>query len=162
MARINSTDMSLIENVNLFDTDSAIAYAGLATNANNEVGVSYAIGGAVFPSHVVGFLSGDRKSVVAAKGDRSPLPDSKGHFDWGDYLTARPVFPDRKLFAATGYTLVGNQDGDDLDATPRFMIFGHPADGGGQASISHQAGLGTLAGEDGTGPGSRCSWEEHH
>ena len=153
MARINSTDMSLIENVNLFDTDSAIAYAGLATNANNEVGVSYAIGGAVFPSHVVGFLSGDRKSVVAAKGDRSPLPDSNGHFDWGDYLTARPVFPDRKLFAATGYTLVGNQDGDDLDATPRFVIFGHPADGGGGGGPAPGDGGGGGGGGGAVGPG---------
>src|SRR3974390_2160763 len=66
--------MTLIEDVNLFDTDSAICYAGLATNANNEIGVSYMIGGAVFPSHVVGFMSGDRKSVVVGKGDRSPLP----------------------------------------------------------------------------------------
>jgi hypothetical protein len=36
MARISSGDLSLIENVNLFDTDSAICYAGLATNADNE------------------------------------------------------------------------------------------------------------------------------
>jgi hypothetical protein len=136
MARINSTDMSLIENVNLFDADSAICYAGLATNAANEVGVSYMIGGAVFPSHAVGFLSGDRKSLVAGKGDRSPLPDSQGHFDWGDYLTVRPVFPDRKLFAAGGYSFIGNQDGDNLDATPRFVVFGRAgdADGGGGAA----------------------------
>src|SRR5260370_13831023 len=65
MARINSADMSLIENANLFDADSAICYAGLATNANNEVGVSYAIGGAAFASPAVGVLSGDRPSVVS-------------------------------------------------------------------------------------------------
>jgi len=133
MARINiaNGNMSLIEDVNLFDTDSAIAYAGLSTNANNEVGVSYTVGGAVFPSHVVGFMTGDRKSVVAGSGDRSPLPDSQGHFDWGDYLTVRPVFSQGapgKLFAATGYTFLGNQDGQDLDATPRIVIFGRPAD----------------------------------
>lgn len=129
MARINVTDMSLIEDVNLFDTDSAICYAGLATNADNEIGVSYIIGGGPrFPSHVVGFMSGDRKSIVTANGDRGPLPDQQNHFDWGDYLTTRPVFPDRKLFAATGYTLVGNQDGDNRDSTPRLVIFGR-ADG---------------------------------
>jgi hypothetical protein len=130
MARIKSKDMSLIEDVNLFDTDSAICYAGLATNANSEVGVSYMIGGAVFPSHVVGFLSGDRQSVVAGKGERSPLPNPQGHFEWGDYLTARPVFPDRKLFAAAGYTFLGQQDGNNQDATPRFVIFGRTADTG--------------------------------
>ena len=111
MARINTVDMSLIENVNLFDADSAICYSGLATNANNEIGVSYAIGGKVFPSYVVGLMTGDRKGLVTGKGDRSPVPDSQGHFEWGDFLTVRPVFPDCKLFAATGYSLLGNQDG---------------------------------------------------
>jgi hypothetical protein len=145
MARINSADMSVIENVNLFDTDSAICYAGLATNANNEVGVSYMIGGAVFPSHVVGLLSGDRHSLVVGKGDRSPLPDSQGHFEWGDYLTARPVFPDRKLFAVTGYSLLGNQDGGNLDATPRYVVFGRAAD------AASNGGDNTAAGGGGTG-----------
>jgi hypothetical protein len=150
MARISSGDLSLIENVNLFDTDSAICYAGLATNADNEVGVSYMIGGAVFPSHVIGFLSGDRKSVVTAKGDRGPSPDSKGHFDWGDYLTARPVFPACKLFAATGYSFVGNQDGDNLDATPRFVIFGRAANAGSAGGASVSSG-GAVAGGGGAG-----------
>ncbi len=146
MARINTADMSVIENVNLFDTDSAICYAGLATNVNNEVGVSYMIGGAVFPSHVVGLLSGDRKSVVVGKGERSPLPDSQGHFDWGDYLTARPVFPERKLFGATGYSLIGKQDGDNLDATPRYVVFGRSANAGNTGG-----GNGVGTGGDGTG-----------
>lgn len=142
MARINSVDMTLLEDVNLFDTDSAICYGGLSTNTNNEVGVSYMIGGAVFPSHVVGFMSGNRQSVVAGKGDRSPLPDPQGHFDWGDYLTVRPVFRQGKatrLFAATGYSLLGNQDGDDLDATPRFVIFGRAADAGSAEGATETA-----------------------
>jgi hypothetical protein len=157
MARINITNMSLIENVNLFDADSAICYAGLATNAGDEVGVSYMIGGAVFPSHVVGFLSGDRESVVVGKGDRGPLADSQGHFNWGDYLTARPVFPDGKLFAASGYSLIGNQDGDDLDATPRLVIFGRAAagSGGGFAgkSIGTTGQAAAVDGGAGTGGG---------
>jgi len=144
MARINSKDMTLIENVNLFDTESAICYAGLATNADNEVGVSYAMGGAVFPSHVVGFMTGDRKNVVAASGGRGPLPDSQGHFEWGDFLTARPVFPGRKLFAATGYTLEGKQDAANLDATPRLVIFGRKANAGA-AGAAIKAGAGAVA-----------------
>jgi hypothetical protein len=141
MARIKVTEsnkgtqLSLIEDVNLFDSDSAICYAGLATNADNEIGVSYMIGGAVPPSHVVGFMSGDRRSLVVQNGNRGPLPDSQGHFDWGDYLTTRPVFPDRKRFAAAGYALLGKKDGDNLDATPHLVIFarsgGAGGDGGG-------------------------------
>lgn len=130
IARINPQNMTLIEDVNLFDMDSAICYAGLATNSNNEIGVSYFIGGAVFPSHVVGFMTGDRKSVVTAKGERSPLPDGQGHFDWGDYLTVRPYFQKPGLFAATGYTFVGTHDGDNLDATPRLVVFGRTGNGG--------------------------------
>jgi len=156
MARINITVMSLIEDVNLFDTDSAICYAGLATNANNEVGVSYMLGGAVFPSHVVGLLSGERKSLVVSKGDRSPLPDSNGHFDWGDYLTARPVFPDRKLFAAAGYALLGNQDGNNLDATPHLVIFARAGEAGGDGgggNVVGAGGGGAVGGDGGAGAG---------
>jgi hypothetical protein len=153
MARIRRTDMSLIEDVNLFDADSAIAYAGLATNANDEVGVSYMIGGAVFPSHVVGLLSNNRLSVVAGTGERSPMPDAQGHFEWGDFLTTRPVFPDRKLFAAAGYTLVGTQDGDNQDATPRFVVFGRRSDaGGGGNGGGGNGGGGNGNGGFGAGP----------
>ena len=150
MARINSGDLSLIENVNLFDSDSAICYAGLATNVNNEVGVSYMIGGSVFPSYVVGILSNDRKSLVAGKGDRGPLPSQDGSGEWGDFLTARPVFPARKLFAGAGYTLLGQQDHGNQDATPRFVIFGRAADIGGAAP----GGGGAAAGGGGEGGGA--------
>jgi hypothetical protein len=148
IARIASKNMTLIEDINLFDADSAIAYAGLATNANNEVGVSYMIGGAVFPSHVVGILSNNRLSVVAGEGQRSPLPNQQGHYEWGDFLTVRPVFPDRKLFAGAGYTLAGTKDGDNQDATPRFVIFGRRNDVSGAAG---GAGTGDAPGNGGDG-----------
>jgi len=160
MARINSKDMTLIEDVNLFDTDSAICYAGLATNASNEVGVSYMIGGAVFPSHVVGILSQDeanRRSLTVGVGERSPLPDPNGHFDWGDYLTARPVYPDRKLFAAAGYTMKGTVDSDNQDATPRFVMFGRAgagAAGGGGGNGGTNGGGGDSGGTGGGGGGN--------
>lgn len=150
MARLNASDLSVIENVNLFDTDSAICYAGLSTNASNEIGVSYAIGGAVFPSQVVGFMTGDRASVVVGKGDRGPLTDNQGHFDWGDYLTSRPVFPDRKLFAATGYSFLGQVDGNNLDATPRLVIFGRAADTAGTSTGDGSTGNGSTGNGGGT------------
>jgi uncharacterized membrane protein YgcG len=160
MARLNVADLSVIEDVNLFDTDSAICYAGLSTNAKNEVGVSYAIGGAVFPSHVVGFMSGTRNNVVAGKGDRSPVADSQGHFDWGDYLTVRPVFSQRQpgnLFAATGYSLLGTQDGDNVDATPRFVTFGRAGDAGGGNGSSSSSSDGSSSSSSSGGSGSSSS-----
>jgi hypothetical protein len=154
MARIKIPDMSLIENVNLFDPDSAICYGALSTNANGDIGVSYMIGGAVYPSHVVGFMTGDRKSIMTGKGDRSPVPDDQSHYDWGDFLTVCPVFPDRKLFAATGYSLLGNQDGGNLDATPRLVLFGPTADGGAPVSSGGTGGDGGGTGGNNGGGGT--------
>jgi hypothetical protein len=130
IARIDSTNLTLLENINLFDPDSAICYAALSTNANGEVGVSYVIGGGPrFPSHVVGILSEPRRDTVVAASDRGPLADPKtGKFEWGDYLTVRRMFPNQKLFAATGYTMKGEGDGSNRDATPRFVVFGRAED----------------------------------
>ena len=129
IARIDATNLTLIENINVFDANEDIAYGALATNANNEVGISYAIGGGVmFPSHAVGILTGTRKDVVAATGARGPKDPQTGKGEWGDYLTIRPVFPDRILFAATGLSLQGSEDGSNQDATPDFVIFGRADD----------------------------------
>ena len=121
IARIDSTNLTLLENINVFDPDSAIAYGALSSNSDSEVGISYMIGGgARFPSHMVAILTPTRKDIVAAIGARSPA-DSQ----WGDYLTVRPVFPlNTKLFAATGYTMNGSGDGSNRDATPRYVVFG--------------------------------------
>src|SRR5260370_8437790 len=86
---------------------------------------------------------------MVGKGDRGPLADSQGQFDWGDYLTTRPVFPDRTLFAAAGYSLIGNVDGDNLDATPRFVIFGRAAAGGGGGVVGGCGGAGAGGGNGG-------------
>ncbi len=138
VARINSQDLTLLENINVFDADSATCYPALSTNADGEVGISYMIGGGPrFPSHVVGVLTGARKDVVAAIGERGPLPGNGGG-EWGDYLTVRPVNPDRKLFLATGYTMKGAGDGSNRDATPRFVVFGRVQG----AAVAAAGGLG--------------------
>lgn len=129
IAKVDSIDFTKVENINLFDSDSAICYAGLSTNAANEVGVSYMLGGAQPPTHVVGILTNTQQHIEAGPGDRGPLPDPQsGAGQWGDYLTCRPVFADRKLFAAAGYSLKGKVDGGNVDATPRFVIFGRTGD----------------------------------
>ena len=121
IARIDATNLTLLENINVFDPDSAIAYGALSSNSDAEVGISYMIGGGErFPSHMVGILTPTRKDIVTAVGQRAPL-DSQ----WGDYLTVRRLFPvDKKLFAATGYTMQGAGDASNRDATPRYIVFG--------------------------------------
>ena len=146
VAQIDSRDLTLVANINVFDTDSAICYGALGANAQNEVGISYMIGGGSrFPSHVVGILTGNRKETIVARSDRGPLPTRQtGRGEWGDYLTVRPVFPDRTLFAATGYTMEGPGDGSNRDATPHFVIFGRAsgtppvADGGAASPVKTQ------------------------
>ncbi|MEO5583124.1 MAG: hypothetical protein ABIR66_10550 [Saprospiraceae bacterium] len=122
ISRINATTLTLIENVNLWDPAHAIFYAGLSTNSNNEVGVSFAMGGGTaFPGHYVGIMTGTRRLVNTFTGNRGPS-DNK----WGDYLTVRRNYPNQKLFCATGYVL---RSGSGVsDATPNVTIFGRSSD----------------------------------
>lgn len=131
IAKIDATNLTLIDNINIFDANSATAYGALSTNENGEVGISYMIGGGPLnPSHVVGILTGVRKDILVANGDRGPI-DPSGKGEWGDYLTVRRVFPNQKLFAATGFTMKGPEDGSNRDCTPRFVVFGRKADAAG-------------------------------
>jgi hypothetical protein len=133
IARIDATTMKLLENINIFDPDSATAYPALATNSVNEVGISYFLGGGTrFPSLVVGLLTGARHDKVVAASGRGPLADDDGSHQWGDYLALRPVFPARKLFASSGYVMKGGGSGDESnrDSTPHFTTFGRKKDTG--------------------------------
>ena len=122
IARINRTTMTLIENINLWDPNSAIFYAALSTNSNDEIGVAYTIGGGTrFPTHVVGILTGTRRQVTTFASTRGPS-DNK----WGDYLTVRRHYPSQKLFCATGYSLQSGAGSS--DATPHFTVFGRSSD----------------------------------
>jgi hypothetical protein len=122
IARIDASDFSVLDNVNIWDATSAINYAALATNSRREVGISYMIGGGGrFPTHVVGILTGNRKDVVTVEGMRGPSRNR-----WGDYLTIRRHYPNTKLFVATGYTLQSGSGSN--DATPHFVIFGRSRD----------------------------------
>jgi hypothetical protein len=151
IARIDATNLTLVDNVNLFDSTNATCYGALATNSNGEVGVSYMTGGTTLaPSHVVGILGigpRARKEIIVAKGDRGPDDPDTGKGEWGDYLTCRRVYPMETLFAASGFTMKGLGDGTNTDATPRFVVFGRAADAG----VIGPVGGGAPAG--GPGPG---------
>jgi len=125
IARINSTNFTLIENINIWDATCGTCYAALSTNNNNEVGVSYMIGGGGingrFPTHVIGILTGTRREVTTFAGTRGPA-DQK----WGDYLTVRRNYPNSNLFCATGYTLKG--PAGSANATPNYTLFGRTGD----------------------------------
>jgi hypothetical protein len=125
IAKIDANNLTLLENINVYDPDSATCYGALSSNADGEVGISYMIGGGPrFPSHAVGILTGNRKDVIVAAGDSGPAPNPMNNAgEWGDYLSVRPVFPDQKLFAATGYVLNGGPRASNRNATPRLVTF---------------------------------------
>jgi hypothetical protein len=59
VAKINDTDFSLIDQVQIWNADHAYAFPSLATNTESEVGVSLAWGGgstSSFGSHAVGLM----------------------------------------------------------------------------------------------------------
>jgi hypothetical protein len=130
IARIDSKTMTDLEDINVFDNDSATAYPSLGTNVNGEVGIGYWIGGGpIFPTFVVGILTGNRHDQKVAASERGPAPNSEGKMGWGDYSAIRPVLPEGRLFGATGYTLKGTTERNPpQDATPRFVIFGRAKD----------------------------------
>ena len=132
IARIDSTTLTLIDNINVFHSTAATAYPALATNENDEVGISYMVGGGPLnPSHAVGILTGTRRDLIVSNGDRGPLDDEdSGKGEWGDYLTIRRAFPNQKLFAATGFTMKGPGDSSNRDCTPEFVVFGRASDVG--------------------------------
>lgn len=132
IARLDAKTLTLIDNVNVFNSTSATAYPALATNENDEVGISYMVGGGPLnPSHAVGILTGTRRDLIVSNGDRGPLSDDNtGKGEWGDYLTLRRAFPNQKLFAATGFTMKGPGDSSNRDCTPRFVVFGRSSDVG--------------------------------
>ena len=127
IARIDATNLTLLENINIFDQDSATCYAALNTNASNDVGIAYFLGGGTrFPTMMVGILTAPRRDIEVASGQRGPLADDDGSHQWGDYLSVRVVSPNTQLFAASGYVMKGSGSGDgsNRDCTPRFAIFG--------------------------------------
>jgi hypothetical protein len=125
IARIDTSDFTLIENINIFDNQSATAYCGMGTNSDNEVGITYMLGGGSKPlTHMAGIMTNERKNIEVAVSARGPLDPRTGKGEWGDYLTVRRAQPQQKLFAVAGYTMDGPGDGSDRDATPRFVLFG--------------------------------------
>src|SRR5262249_3739302 len=125
IARINADNFTLIENINLWDANFAIAYAALTSNSEGEVSTSYAFGGRrIYPSHAVGMLTPPTMHVTVDNGAHGPETQR-----WGDYFTVRRHTPNTKLFAAAGYTL---QSGTGRTAgSPRFVLFGRSGDVGG-------------------------------
>jgi len=139
IAKIKDSDFSLIDQVQIWNGDHAYAYPSLATNTDGEVGVSLAWGGGnkYYGSHAVG-LMGDfvvwypeaseltlQRQVLDSAGN--PVKDSAGNpvmqTRWGDYVTARRISPNGRLFGGFGYA-VRKDASVTGKADPYYILFG--------------------------------------
>ena len=117
IACVDIATKKLADSINIWDSVDAIACAALGTNGQNEVGISYSIGGpGRFPSHDVGILTTPSVYKMTFAGQRGPN-DQK----WGDYLAVRRCHPNGARFIASGYTLLNGAGKN--DATPNIAIF---------------------------------------
>jgi hypothetical protein len=115
-------DFKRVDQMQVWNSDHAYAYPSLATNSDNEVGISLAWGGGAsfYGSHAVGIL-GDfvvwygaasdatvlRKKIgddgkVVVDGSGNPVVDTTR---FGDYLHVRLAHPDTRYFGAFGYAV---------------------------------------------------------
>ena len=119
LVKINIDNYSLIEQMQIWNPDHAFAYPSLATNSENEVGITLGWGGGgTFNANSAVGIMGD--FVVWFRNDSTWT-----HTRWGDYVTVRRASPDERLFAGFGYVIY-------QDATaaagyrfdPYYVLFG--------------------------------------
>ncbi len=98
VVEINITNYSVISQWQIWNNDYAFAFPSLATNANNEVGISLAWGGNQnWGNNAVGIL-GD---FIVWYPELSDTAITR----WGDYVSVRRNTPYTLMFDASGYAV---------------------------------------------------------
>jgi hypothetical protein len=105
--------MNLIDEPDIWSPDHAFAYPDAYPNTNGEVGITLFMGGgALHPAHVVGAFNTTNKNWLlktARAGTNGPRENT-----WGDYINIRPLSPDNKKWIATGFTLQGGREANNI------------------------------------------------
>jgi hypothetical protein len=128
VVQIDTTDSdprnwSVTNQWQIWNPDHAFAYPCLATNTNQEIGISLGWGGnkQFFANHAVGIL-GD---FVVWYAEASDAAISR----WGDYVTVRQASPKGTLYAAVGYAVLRNTPpATGTRFNPRYVLFGRASD----------------------------------
>jgi hypothetical protein len=125
VVRIVEATMALRDDADIWSANHAYAYPDACPNDRGHVGITlFRGGGALHPGHVVGIwddFSNRWQLVVTANGTHGPV-DTK----WGDYLACRRHSPDGLTWLASGYTLQGGGQRDNIE--PRLVHFGRRRD----------------------------------
>lgn len=159
--KINEATLQPIDELEIWNPDHAYAYPALAVNpSSGEVSVSllWGGGGRYFQNHAVGFL-GDFVVWITTASDVTATASTPGSFCQdgsfagnpanrctrsGDYLGLRRVGTTTGLFATAGYEVkLGDTTkavdclaaGQSCSINIRYVVFGRPADTGGQPGI---------------------------
>jgi len=118
VVRLNETTKALIDEPDLWSSNSAWAYPAAAPNATGQVGFSAFFGGGTrHPSHVVGVRTATAWDTVITQSSTHGPADQA----WGDYLSclSNPSAPGNWI--ASGYTLRGGTDRRNIE--PRYVEF---------------------------------------
>jgi hypothetical protein len=118
VVQIDTSNWHVTNQWQIWNPDFAFAYPSLATNSNQEVGISLGWGGNKnFANHAVGIL-GD---FVVWYAELSDAAINR----WGDYVTVRQASPSTCLYAADGYAVLNNTPpATGTSFNPRYILFG--------------------------------------
>ncbi|MCA1630439.1 MAG: hypothetical protein LC785_01945 [Acidobacteria bacterium] len=98
IAQINTTNYTVASQWQIWNNDYAFAFPSLATNSNNEAGISLAWGGNQdWGNHAVGML-GD---FIVWYPELSDTAITR----WGDYVSVRRNAPNPLMYDASGYAV---------------------------------------------------------
>ena len=119
VVELDTGSWSVINQWQIWNPDIAFAYPCLATNRDEEVGISLGWGGNTdFGNFAVGML-GDFIVWFSEASDAALTR-------WGDYVTCRPAGRPR-LFDGTGYSVLQNAPpATGTRYNPRYTLFGRP------------------------------------
>lgn len=120
IVKVNITNYSVIEQMQVWNPDLAFGYPHLATNSDNEVGIclGWGGGGTLNANSAVGFM-GD---YVVWFRDGSTWT----HTRWGDYVAIRQAAPESHMFAAFGFVTVDTSTPTTASHRfdPYYVLFG--------------------------------------
>jgi hypothetical protein len=120
IVKVNITNYTVIEQMQVWNPDLAFGYPHLATNSDNEVGIclGWGGGGSLHANSAVGFM-GD---YVVWFRDGSTWT----HTRWGDYVAIRQAAPESHMFAAFGYSITDTSTPTTASHRfdPYYVLFG--------------------------------------
>lgn len=132
--RFDESDLSIVDQGQIWNADYAWAYPSVHSNANGDIAGTMALGGGAadspvpYPSFVAWIADSFNGDVIApmenlliATGNAGPASNR-----WGDFFTSRTPPHYEQTWLGTGFVLNGGQGGSAID--PYFLWFGREED----------------------------------